>query len=378
MKGILSTLLLCCLSYYQANAQSKSSEFKWWNPADSKTAVIDAQAWPGEVEHFYDRLPLRAKKDVRKEVWDLSRNSAGLKLRFKTNSKTIKVRYTVGIKTYGMDHFPATGRSGIDLYSLNNDQTWSWTSGKYRFGDTITYEFNNLDLDSKNYADGRTFDLYLPIYNNVKWLEVGTAEGATFNVLPPRSMRPIVVYGTSIAQGGCASRPGMAWTAILERELHTPVVNLAFSGNGRLEPAVTNLVNEIDAQVFVLDCLPNLSANSDLTSKNVQQLVISAVNTLRAKHPSTPILLAEHSGFIENRLDAARRQAISALNDALAKAVASLKQSGVKHIHVLTANQISIGTDGTVDGIHPTDLGMFRYAQAYKNSITALLKNQPK
>jgi hypothetical protein len=373
MKKIMAFLFLT-ITYLTAVAQSKPTEnLKWWNPAHQK-AGIDGQIWPSEVEGYYDRFPFRAQKEVRKEVWDLSRNAAGLKLRFTTNAKTIKVRYTVGIKNYALDHFPATGRSGIDLYALNNDQTWAWASGKYKFGDTITYEFTNLDLDTKNYKNGRSYDLYLPIYNNLKWLEVGVPDGGSFEFLTPRKQKPIVVYGTSIAQGGCASRPGMAWTAILERDLHIPVVNLAFSGNGRLEPPVINLINEIDARVFVLDCLPNLNASTDSASRNVQKLILEAVKTLRTKHPTTPILLAEHSGFIENRLDAARRQAIMALNEASAKAFKTLTHAGVKNIFVLPSKLIKMGTDGTVDGTHPSDLGMYRYAQAYQQSISALLK----
>jgi hypothetical protein len=365
------------ISALSSSAQNKSeSALKWWNPAKSGMIVVEGQPWPKEVEQFYDRFPLRAKQTLRKEVWDLSRNAAGLKLRFKTNSKTIKIRYTVVAKNYAMDHFPATGRSGVDLYALNNNQTWAWASGKYKFADTITYEFTNLDLDTENYKTGREYFLYLPIYNTLKWIEVGVSENADFTPLAPRLEKPIVVYGTSIAQGGCASRPGMAWTAILERDLHLPVVNLAFSGNGRLEPEVISLVNEIDAKVFVLDCLPNLSANSDSASLNVQRLIINAVKTIREKHPNTPILLAEHSGFIENRMDAARRKAILALNDASNKAYKQLQQAGFKNIFVLPAKEINMGTDGTVDGTHPSDLGMYRYAQAYQKSISALLKQQ--
>ena len=60
--------------------------------------------------------------------------------------------------------------------------------------------------------------------------------------LPVRRDKPVLVYGTSIAQGGVASRPGLAWTALLERKLDRPVINLAFSGNGRLEPEVLDLI----------------------------------------------------------------------------------------------------------------------------------------
>src|SRR5690606_298630 len=136
------------------------------------------------------------------------------------------------------------------------------------------------------------------------WLEIGVSKQASFTALPARTEKPVVVYGTSIAQGGCASRPGMAWTAILERQLGVPMVNLGFSGNGRMEEEVVNLVAEINARVFVLDCLPNLGG---VEPAEVEKRIVHAVRYLRKKHPGTPIVLAEHSGFVENRLNAATR-----------------------------------------------------------------------
>lgn len=373
-KYILTALLSMAMLTVKAQ---KNENLKWWNPVSSATTIVGGQPWPKEVDRFYDRFPARAQQIVRKEVWDLSRDAAGLTLRFKTNSKTIKIRYQVSSKSYAMDHFPATGKSGIDLYSLNNDKTWAWASGKYKFADTITYQFTSLDLDTKNYLSGREYCLWLPLYSGLKWIEIGVPDSATFTALPPRTEKPIVVYGTSIAQGGCASRPGMAWTSIVERDLHIPVVNLAFSGNGRMEPEVIKLINEIDARVFVLDCLPNLNASSsDTASVMVQHLIVNGVKTLRATHPQTPVLLVEHSGFIENRMDSARRKVIIDLNDASTKAFKTLQKDGIKNIFVLPASAINLGTDGTVDGTHPSDLGMYRYAQAYEQSIRNLLRKQ--
>src|SRR5690606_23929712 len=139
----------------------------------------------------------------------------------------IFVRYTT-TKTkanYAMDHFPATGVSGVDLFAENSDGSWAWANGRYQFNDTITYSFSGLNLGKEKYKDGRKFHLYLPLYNNIKWLEIGVRVGNSIEFIPVSvEEKPIVVYGTSIAQGGCASRPGMAWTNILNRTLKTPVV----------------------------------------------------------------------------------------------------------------------------------------------------------
>ena len=100
--------------------------------------------------------------------------------------------------------------------------------------------------------------MYLPLYNGIKWMEVAVPAESEFIPLQVRNDKPVVVYGTSIAQGGCATRPGLAWTNILSRKLDRPVINLGFSGNGRLEKEVLDLVAATAAKIYVLDCLPNL------------------------------------------------------------------------------------------------------------------------
>src|SRR5690606_26176635 len=122
-----------------------------------------------------------------------------------------------------------------------------------------------------------------------------------------------------------------------------------FSGNGRMEEEVVNLVAEINARVFVLDCLPNLGG---VEPAEVEKRIVHAVRYLRKKHPGTPIVLAEHSGFVENRLNAATRQTINRSNSTLQQAYKKLIAEGVIGLYRLPAADIDMGTDGTVDGSH--------------------------
>src|SRR5690606_8986301 len=177
----------------------------------------------------YDRFPARAQEKVRDIVWKLSRNSTGLKVRFRSDAPEIKVKYVVS-ERLEMPHMPATGVSGVDLYAKDQDGKWIWSAGKYSFGDTITYHFNNL----KPSKVGREYTLYLPLYNSVKWMDISVPRQSAFVPHRPGKEKPIIVYGTSIAQGACATRPGLAWTNILDRRLDVPLINLAFSGNGKL------------------------------------------------------------------------------------------------------------------------------------------------
>ena len=136
----------------------------------------------------------------------------------------------------------------------------------------------------------REFLLYLPLYNGVSAVEIGVPGNRELQAGAPRPAsrsKPIVFYGTSITQGGCASRPGMVHTAILGRRLDRPVINLGFSGNGLMEPEMATLLAKLDPAVFVLDCLPNMTPNL------VKERVEPFVRTLRRSHPTTPIVLAE-------------------------------------------------------------------------------------
>lgn len=351
-------------------AYSQKVNYTWWDPAKNPFAVIEGQA-SKEVKNPYDRLPAIAEKSVRNDVWDLSKNAAGLMLRFKSNADQIIVRYKVSGEK-AMEHMPATGVSGVDLYAVNADGKWLWCAGKYNMGDTIEYRFTGL-TPNDNHPKGREYRLYFPLYNSVTWLEIGVPENAMLSPLPVRKEKPIVVYGTSIAQGGCASRPAMAWPAIVGRNMDRPLINLGFSGNGRLEKEVIELIGEIDAKVFVLDCLPNLDASDAAKYNEVKDRVIQSVHMLKKKHPATPILLAEHCGFSDERIKPAHKKNVDALNSAQRAALEQLKAEGISHLYLLSKEEIGLSMDGTVDGIHPNDLGMQDYAEAYEKILRTIL-----
>lgn len=234
-----------------------SAQTVWHNPAVDSLLPIQGRCWNREIGGRYQRLPQRAFREVRKPVWDLSLQTAGLYIKFYTNATSVQVKYQV-TGGFSMPHMPATGVSGVDLYTMDCDGRQYWCSGNYQFGDTIFYTYKNLTY--RNTHDlGNEYTLYLPLYNGVKSLQIGVPEGCRFDFVRPSGEKPVVVYGTSIAQGACASRPGMAWTNILQRKLDMPVVNLGFSGNGQLDEGFFRLLSEIDAAMYVIDCMPNMT-----------------------------------------------------------------------------------------------------------------------
>ncbi|HRP57802.1 SGNH/GDSL hydrolase N-terminal domain-containing protein, partial [Agriterribacter sp.] len=180
----LFVILICFLLTENIAAQATDS-FTWWNPAGNAFPVLEGQAWPKEVKSFYDRLPARAEQAVRKAVWDLSRHSAGLYIKFRTNASNIVVRYGVTSKgSFAMPHMPATGVSGVDLYAIDHSGNWVWAPGKYHFSDTITYQYANIEVDRQFKGRDCEFRLFLPLYNAVSWMEIGVPEGNTFIPMP--------------------------------------------------------------------------------------------------------------------------------------------------------------------------------------------------
>ena len=370
-KSILSLWAIILL--FQVTMAQKDSHISWWNPAESNSLVVEGRAWPGQEGSTYHRLPKQAEGVVREAVWNLSKHAAGLSIRFWSDAKSITVRYKVK-GNHAMPHMPATGVSGVDLYAKTSDGDWRWYRGKYSFADTISYQYSNIDPNGKYHDKGRQYQLYLPLYNEVEWLEIGVPEDAVLEPLPLRQEKPIVVYGTSIAQGACASRPGMAWTSILGRKLDRPLINLAFSGNGRLEEEVINYITDIDAKIFVLDCLPNLGATKDRSLDEVRQLIISGIKQIRTSRPATPILLVEHDGYSDGAVDTDRYKTYTDLNRIAKEAFAQLRSEGVRDIHLLTKEELNLSMESYVDGTHPTDLGMMEYALAYEMALRKILK----
>lgn len=354
--------LLSCLTLLSAHAQ-----WTWKNPMEAGYPVVQNQGWTAEIGNTYTRLPQRAKALVRQPVWDLSRNSAGLAIHFYSDAPEIKVRYAVS-GGLSMPHMPATGVSGVDLYQVNSDGKWNILVGGIPYGDSIQCHYTNIGKDTYHNL-GYEYRLYLPLYNTVTGMEIGVPDSCRLDFLPVSPERPILLYGTSIAQGACASRPAMAWGNILQRSVGFPLVNLGFSGNGKLEKEMLDLINEIDARLYILDCLPNLT---DRTEAEIEQLVLNAVRQLRAAH-STPILLVEHAGHSNAWTDSQKLEEYAHANRASRKAYETLRAEGIKDLYYLSHDELALPADAWVDHIHPSDLGMQVQATAVEKKVREIL-----
>jgi len=321
-----------------------------WYPAEKLT--IEGKGF-ADTATWSSRLPASSLDKVSTAVKGLASNCAGVAVRFATDSKSISA---VWDSVPPMDHMARTGSGGLDLYE-RKDGAWSYC------GTGIARSTRTLTRMGKMRSGTLTeYRLYLPLYSPVKELKIGIDAGA--KLMPAADNRkdrlPVVFYGTSMTQGGCASRSGMSHVAILGRMLDRDTINLGFSGSGKSEPIMAELLADIPASLYVLEPLPNMNADDNMVSDRIPPFV----KIIRAKHPDTPILL------VQNPLSSNT----SKQNTSLTKVFQGLKKEGVRNVSLLPSKgQLDGRENGTVDGVHPTDLGFNRMAECYYPVVKQLI-----
>ena len=337
------------------NAVIDTNGVKW---IDGRHLPIEGKAF-ADVEHDYDRLPANVTTNVNGGVRSMKHHTAGMQFRFVTDSKTLKFRWTPYGDRLSMDHMPATGASGIDVYRFDAAAgTWRYVStGRIR----DAKKGGSLDI---GWTPGTPCLVNLPLYNGIRTFSLGIARDAKVEALGPRKSgidKPVVFYGTSITHGGCCSRPGLAFVNWVGRDLDVPVVNLGFSGSGKMEFEMSEHLSRIDASCYVLDCLwnmglPLVKANYELFIRN-----------LRAKRPGVPIVMAEHCNVYGNKKDE-RDHFIRSLYEKL------LTEGWTDLVYLPNDDMHSGDYEGTVDGCHPNDLGMQSMKNAFGKAVKTALR----
>ena len=363
MKKLLFLLFTICSISVVLSQESQENII--WKDAKQAPFNLVGFEWMDQ-DSVYRRLPVHSKWKIPKAVNNLANNTAGGQLRFITNSNKIHLDVVL-TNASGMYHMPATAQSGFDIYVQKD--------GRQKYLKTANFSASDIHykttIDAGNSNKKQQFTINFPLYNGVESVRIGIEKNATLEKPNPfKRTGKIVIYGTSITQGGCVSRPGMVYSNILSRKLDVEFVNLGFSGNGKGEPELAHIISEISGvSMLLLDYEANASAT-------IQNTIEDFVTILRAKFPKTPIVIMSKIRYAYNVEGSdSYRQLISNRNFQK-ELVYSRKNKGDTNIYFLDGSTV-LGDDYdecTVDGVHPTDLGSYRIANALLQKIQGILK----
>ncbi|MFP4027222.1 MAG: SGNH/GDSL hydrolase family protein [Candidatus Brocadiia bacterium] len=353
------------LTEHTAPLAGTDKELAWLTP-DEKPFRLSGFPWYDD-NGLFRRLPVNSADKFREAVDNLADCTAGGQVSFRSDTSEIAISVELAGPA-GMCHMPATGQCGFDLYT--------GAPFNQRFHNTAKFDHTELSYEVLLFKhperEMRNFTLNFPLYQGVKQVRIGLApESHVQAPLPRTEDGRIVVYGTSITQGGCASRPGMAYTNILSRMLNMEFINLGFSRNGRGDPEVIEATARIPSPaLFVLDYEAN-SVNFDTYERTLPE----AISILRKDNQNTPILVLSRITYagefthLEARESAQRNRAMQA------KLVRDLREKGDENVHFVDGSDL-LGQDAdecTVDGAHPNDLGFMRMAQNLAGPIGDIL-----
>lgn len=364
MIRLIVSFLLSAAAVIAASADIK------WHGVDSLPLFgkcIDDTSTSMRFQRLPDSLEHKVK---RADLFMLGKHSAGMAIRFSSDAPAIYARWK-SVFGRSMNHMTPTGTRGLDLYVMQPDSTWTFVQSARPDMNNKTTEtliIGNMDPVMREYM------LYLSLYDGTDSLSIGVDSSS--QLLKPMSglpckENPILYYGTSITQGGCANRPGMAHTNILQRRLNREVVNLGFSGNGQLDIEIADIIAAVhDPALVILDFVPNV------TYEQVDTLLIPFVETIKAAHPNVPVLIIEDPDHPTKRFDRNVEQKCASRRVLLKEKFDELASRFSEMYYLPAEGLLGFDNEHTVDGLHFTDIGFIRYATSLQPTITKILNKK--
>jgi hypothetical protein len=310
--------------------------------------VLEGFPWY-KKDSVFCRLPQHGLPLLNDELNKLAWNTSGGTLRFSTDSPSISIRYTLKYRHDYTPKMPATGHSGLDVYA--------GCGADYQYISNLLPAENGLEqeIEVKNEPGSRDITVYFPPYASVDAIFIGLMEGTALAPPTPRvNDGKIAVYGSSITQGGCVSRPACPYPSILSRWLDMEIINLGFSGACKGEPEMARIINEIPMRIFIMDYDHNAPDPGYLwqTHETFYKLI-------REKHLEIPVIfITKPNSSPHDPEDNERREAVKTTFEN-----AKARNENVFYINGLTLFGNKDRDLCTVDGGHPNDLGFYRMAE---------------
>ena len=308
---------------------------------------------------MYRRMPESVATSLNERIVALHTNTAGGRVRFQKDSTCIAIDIKMG-EICRRPHFPLTGAAGLDMYVKENND--------YNYAGTFVppYDMEEGYRSEIVFEDKKMRDITInfPLYSDVKELYIGLEDDACIMESDNYTItKPIVYYGSSITQGGCASRPGNSYTSILSRRLDCDYICLGFSGNAKAEDEISQYIKQLDMSVFVYDYDHNAPSPEYLEETHEKMFKV-----IRGQHSALPIVIMSRPKYLLTKEEKIRLEIIKRTYE---NAVAS----GDEHVYFIDGRQLMdrVKAEGTVDNIHPNDLGFSSMAEALENVLIDIL-----
>lgn len=346
---LVLTLLGCVVS---------ASAEKW---VDARDLAIHGHTQKCE-QHPYHRID-HAATNLNKKLATMAEEAAGLYVSFKTNSSFIAASWSI-VPHRTRDNMSMIMQRGLDLY-IKQDGEWRYAQSSRITPDPAVTSYKKL-LVKRLPKEEKEFMLYLPGWSEVKSLQIGIEEGATIEGTPSPFRHKVVVYGSSITHGACASRAGMTYTAIMSRNLGIDFINFGFAGQCMMQPEFLEILQKCEADAFIFDTFSNPSA------KVIEARLANFVEGITKAHPGKPLIFIQSAIPLETCVDPGRR-AKRELRFGTAARIMKELQKQYKDIYLLDVKDV-IGKDGSADNTHPNDLGFSRLVDTYQPKIAKILR----
>ena len=348
----------------------------WYSPLNQK--MFKAYGSEAFYEGDYARLSRLQREEVEKispDVAFLSKWCAGLQLKFKTNSCKIMLDVTLR-NPQDMNNMTTIAQCGFDIYVYDE------AAKEFIFHNAGAYprhlEEYRVELSLFNYFDKsqkeREFIINFPLYQGIKDVKIGLDSNSITTPSEYKNDGKIVIYGTSIAQGGCVSRPGLAYTNILSRWLDMEVYNQGYSGSAMLEAVMGDMIGQVsNPKLLVIDA----EANAGWTYKmkdNLENFIIE----YKKHHPNVPILLVSRCLFAADMFDEEHIKLREFYKEFVHNLIEKYRNLGYE-MYFLDGDHFFDGykfhfTEFTIDGVHPTDFGSYLMANHHFKAIKEILK----
>lgn len=334
---------------------------------EGKFIKADSLTWVGKASNtmnIYHRVDTAIYKKMPQKVKSLFTNSAGIAIAFTTNSSSIAAKWSVK-NGKGLPNMPDINSMGLDLY-IKKGGTWR-NAGIGRPEGSYSEQMiaTNMDTLAKECL------LYLPTYDEITSLEIGVDKSSFIKPSASPFEGKYVIYGSSITQGASASRAGLAYPARMARATGLNFINLGLSGNGKMEAPVIEMLGDIACDAYIMDCIANPSP------EEILERAPYAIRYLRKKHPETPIIFIQsvvrEKGLFDEKVRLKNKQQ----NEAIERVFNELRKEQIPLLYLIKENNF-LGSDneGTIDGVHPNDIGFDRMIRVIQPAILSILNKK--